>query len=258
MRGHGHTPLAWRAASTLRSQRAILSIDHEAWSWAPAEPRAAAAPRGARRASGGPGLARPGTSSARRSRAIRRRSAPHRPRALRSSHATAASVAGTDDWESGHHLEFRDVVREFLQASRRAEQRELETANRRSRRLRAVVIGRAALLVVSAGATIVALDKTADARSQQRVARLQARVATSRQLVAGQHDVEGRAETSICPSPCKRSASPTPPMPAGRYSPLSSVARGSEPSSPDRKARAMLLPVPMAACRFRGSRRRGG
>jgi WD40 repeat protein/class 3 adenylate cyclase len=73
-------------------------------------------------------------------------------------------LVGASDWAGAHDSDLNALEREFLDASREAELRQLETTRRRNRRLRILLAGTAAALVVAIVAGLLALDQRNNAR----------------------------------------------------------------------------------------------
>jgi WD40 repeat protein/class 3 adenylate cyclase/energy-coupling factor transporter ATP-binding protein EcfA2 len=83
-------------------------------------------------------------------------------------------LATTGDWATAHDPELNQLERDFLTASRQASEREAERQRRTNRRLRALVIGIAAFLVVALAAAALALVQRSHAREAQATAEAQA------------------------------------------------------------------------------------
>ena len=81
-----------------------------------------------------------------------------------------ARLAAASDWAEQRIAELQTVERDFLDASQKAETTELQAAKRRARRLRALVLVLASLVGIAALATTLAVRKTRDAQSAQRLA----------------------------------------------------------------------------------------
>jgi WD40 repeat protein len=73
-------------------------------------------------------------------------------------------LAGASDWALAHDSELNELEREFLRASREAELHEIETTRRRNRRLRMLLVGTGAALVVAIAAGLLALNQRNTAR----------------------------------------------------------------------------------------------
>ncbi len=86
-------------------------------------------------------------------------------------------LAGASEWAGEHDAALSGLEREFLQASRAAEQSEFELARRRTRRLRALALGLAALVLVAGASAVLALRAADRADSERRIA-LSQRLAT--------------------------------------------------------------------------------
>ncbi|MDQ3857936.1 MAG: hypothetical protein M3327_05735 [Actinomycetota bacterium] len=83
-------------------------------------------------------------------------------------------LATTGDWATEHDPELNELEREFLTASRQASEREADRQRRANRRLRALLIGTAILLILALLAGALALVQRSRARSSQTVAEAQA------------------------------------------------------------------------------------
>ncbi len=81
-----------------------------------------------------------------------------------------ARLGETLEWRKASSAALNHVEREFLRASEGAEENELAAARRQTRRLRALAIGLAVLLVAAVGAAVVAKRQTDEADAQRRVA----------------------------------------------------------------------------------------
>ncbi|HEY3184297.1 MAG TPA: TIR domain-containing protein [Gaiellaceae bacterium] len=81
-----------------------------------------------------------------------------------------ARLAEALEWQAENDDALNYFEREFLEASRAAQQTELEQARQRARRLRALAGALGALLLVAVGATFVATRKTQEANDQERIA----------------------------------------------------------------------------------------
>jgi WD40 repeat protein/DNA-binding SARP family transcriptional activator len=75
-----------------------------------------------------------------------------------------ARLAATLDWQAGHTDEPNEIERRFLDESRLEAEQEHEYQRRTNRRLRSLLAGAAALLVLAVVAGVVALDQRGDAR----------------------------------------------------------------------------------------------
>jgi WD40 repeat protein/DNA-binding SARP family transcriptional activator len=100
-------------------------------------------------------------------------------------------LAGALDWAGDHHADLNDLERAFLDAGRTAAEREVADARQRaereartSRRLRGLLAGLAAVLVLALVASGFALTLRAQAQHQTLVAEHQTLVAESRRLGA--------------------------------------------------------------------------
>jgi WD40 repeat protein/class 3 adenylate cyclase len=81
-----------------------------------------------------------------------------------------ARLSAALDWTTEHTLELNELEREFVNASRVGNERELVEQRRRNRRLRLLLVGVAALLALAVAAGIVAFAQRASAKRQARVA----------------------------------------------------------------------------------------
>jgi WD40 repeat protein len=81
-----------------------------------------------------------------------------------------ARLAAANDWADDHDSELNALEREFLDASRAAEQSELDTARRRARRLRILASALAALVLATGAAAVLAVNAQRRAESQRQLA----------------------------------------------------------------------------------------
>jgi WD40 repeat protein/DNA-binding SARP family transcriptional activator len=81
-----------------------------------------------------------------------------------------ARLAAAVEWRAQHEQDVNRTERAFLDASLAAEQSEREAANRRTRRLRALALGLAALVLVSGISAVLAVRQTQRAESEKRTA----------------------------------------------------------------------------------------
>jgi hypothetical protein len=81
-----------------------------------------------------------------------------------------ARLSAALDWAAEHQVELNAAEREFLEASREATQREVEKERRANRRLRGLLAGAGALLVVALAAVGFALTQADAARQQTALA----------------------------------------------------------------------------------------
>jgi conflict system STAND superfamily ATPase/WD40 domain-containing protein len=88
-----------------------------------------------------------------------------------------ARLATTSEWTKDHDDDLSQLEREFLSASTCAEQSHLQAARRRARRLRALAVTLAALVVVAATSAILAL-RAADRANFERTLALSRGLAT--------------------------------------------------------------------------------
>jgi len=93
-------------------------------------------------------------------------------------------LAGASEWAPLHDAELNELEREFLAESRRASEHEAERQRRTNRRLRALLVGTAAFLVVALVAGGFALVQRGQAREEADRAERETRIATSRALAA--------------------------------------------------------------------------
>jgi WD40 repeat protein len=95
-----------------------------------------------------------------------------------------ARFATAAEWADANPDELNEQERVFLEASRAAEQSELDQARRRNRRLRVLVGALALLLVGAAVAAVIAVRQTGQAREQERAAEEQTRLAQEQEQIA--------------------------------------------------------------------------
>ena len=100
-----------------------------------------------------------------------------------------ARLAGALEWAGDHPDDLSDREREFLTASRAAQERELKTAKRRTRRLRTLAGASAALTVIVAAISLVAIDRRDEARRQAAQATSLALVSSALPLLNSRPDV---------------------------------------------------------------------
>ncbi|MBW3608494.1 MAG: helix-turn-helix domain-containing protein [Actinobacteria bacterium] len=100
-----------------------------------------------------------------------------------------ARLATALEWARDHGDDLSERERAFLVASRAAEERDLETAKRRTRRLRALSTALAALTFVVAAVSVVAIDQRDEARRQADEAMSLALVSSALPLVDSRPDV---------------------------------------------------------------------
>ena len=81
-----------------------------------------------------------------------------------------ARLSAALDWTTEHTLELNDLEREFVNASRAENERELVEQRRRNRRLRVLLAGTGALLALAVVAGVVALAQRSSAKREARVA----------------------------------------------------------------------------------------
>ena len=125
-------------------------------------------------------------------------------------------LAAALDWSVDHADELNTLEREFLEAARAEHERELAAQRKRNRRLRTMLAGVAALLVLAVIAGVVALV-------QRRAARRQATVALARQL--GAKPFRNLGSIWRCCWRARRSSSTRRPRPTARSSPRCCAAR---------------------------------
>ncbi|MEA2220357.1 MAG: hypothetical protein QOJ35_2983 [Solirubrobacteraceae bacterium] len=95
-----------------------------------------------------------------------------------------ATLAAASEWEAEHAEQLSDVEREFLSASQALAHRDIEAARRRTRRLRSLAAGLAALSLIAVVLAAAALDQRDRAQRQRSDARRSATDATSLALAA--------------------------------------------------------------------------
>jgi WD40 repeat protein/class 3 adenylate cyclase len=95
-----------------------------------------------------------------------------------------ARLSAALDWSAGHAADLNELEREFLVASRQASERDADRQRRANRRLRGLLAGVAALLVLALVAGALALVQRASARRQHAIA-------LSRQLAAESLNIDG-------------------------------------------------------------------
>ncbi len=93
-----------------------------------------------------------------------------------------ARLAAATDWAEREGADMSPLERQFLAASRAAEESELHAARRRTRRLRFIAAGLGVLVLVAAGSAIFAVREADRAREQERIAETQKDIAQSRSL----------------------------------------------------------------------------
>ncbi len=84
-----------------------------------------------------------------------------------------ARLASTLDWSAEHEAELNAVERAFVDASRTHSEREARRARRTNRRLRTLLAGAGALLVLAVVAGVLFLDQRGEARDEARTAEAQ-------------------------------------------------------------------------------------
>ncbi len=97
------------------------------------------------------------------------------------------------EWAGEHGVELNASEREFLEASRSAAELEVERQRRTNRRLRGLLAGAAALLLVAVGAGGLAALQAQRAEDETRNAESQAAAAEAQRLVAEQEGVRARS-----------------------------------------------------------------
>ncbi|MBV8220383.1 MAG: protein kinase, partial [Solirubrobacterales bacterium] len=95
-----------------------------------------------------------------------------------------ARLAAASDWAEHHHAELNATERRFLDSSRREADRERRTQLRANRRLRALLAGALALLLIAVVAGVIALVQKQHATTEARVAVVQKQHATTEARVA--------------------------------------------------------------------------
>ena len=81
-----------------------------------------------------------------------------------------ARLASAVDWRAEHQTELNELERQFLEASRDAEQGELQVARKRTRRLRVLAIMLAVLLVAAVVSALLAVRQTQRTNDQRELA----------------------------------------------------------------------------------------
>ncbi len=100
-----------------------------------------------------------------------------------------ARLAATADWAGDGDL--APLEREFLEASRAAEETELRAARRRARRLRAIAAGLGVLVLATAASAVLALRERDRAQEQELVAHSRRLASESRAKAAGEPELAG-------------------------------------------------------------------
>ena len=100
-----------------------------------------------------------------------------------------ARLATALEWVRDHADDLSDRERVFLDTSRAAEEHDLETSKRRTRRLRALAVALAALTFIVAAVSVVAIDQRDEARRQAGEATSLALVSSALPLVDSRPDV---------------------------------------------------------------------
>jgi WD40 repeat protein len=95
-----------------------------------------------------------------------------------------ARLSAALDWSAGHAADLNQLERDFLAASRQASERDADRQRRANRRLRGLLTGVAALLVLALAAGALALAQRASARRSARDAQRSATVALAQSLGA--------------------------------------------------------------------------
>lgn len=95
-------------------------------------------------------------------------------------------LAAATEWAEPHDDELNELEREFLNAAREAELREVEASKRRNRRLRMLVAALAVFLLAALAAGVFAMVQRSDAQHKARVAQAGRLAAQSREE-AGEH-----------------------------------------------------------------------
>ena len=105
-----------------------------------------------------------------------------------------ARFAAATEWADANPGELNEQERAFLEASRAAEQSELDRARRRNRRLRVLVAALAVLLAGAAVAAVIAVRQTGQARDHERNANAQEQIARREARVQHSLRLAGQAE----------------------------------------------------------------
>jgi WD40 repeat protein len=95
-----------------------------------------------------------------------------------------ARLAAATEWAACHDDEMNELERTFLAEGRQASERDADRQRRINRRLRGLLVGAAAFLVVALAAGGLALVQRGNAREEATRAELQARVASARELAS--------------------------------------------------------------------------
>jgi WD40 repeat protein len=134
-------------------------------------------------------------------------------------------LASFDKWASEHSGELSALERQFLDASRALASRELETAERSNRRLRALVVGLAIFLIVALVAGGLAFQQSRRAQAGARLARSGELSAQADRIVGRQPDLAillGLESMSVA-----RDETPKPVPPAGLITALARLNHSS-------------------------------
>jgi WD40 repeat protein len=109
-----------------------------------------------------------------------------------------ARLAEALEWREANEQSVNNLEREFLAASRRVEQDELEQVRRRTRRLRALALALAVFLAAAIGAAVLAKRQTNEANAQKRVASSRALASTALALAsASDAQRDSRSDVSL-------------------------------------------------------------
>lgn len=93
-----------------------------------------------------------------------------------------ARLAAALDWTAEHSLELNEAERDFLEESRAASERDAERQRRTNRRLRTLLVGTAAFLIIALVAGSLAVVQGGRARAQRAEAQREKRISTAREL----------------------------------------------------------------------------
>jgi WD40 repeat protein len=103
-----------------------------------------------------------------------------------------ARLSATMDWSAQHDQELNDLERDFVAESRQASEREAQRMRRTNRRLRGLLVGTAAFLVIAMVAGSLALIQRSQARSSAAAADRSAAEASHSATVALSHSLAAR------------------------------------------------------------------
>ena len=106
-------------------------------------------------------------------------------------------LAPAAEWADQHDDELNDQERQFVAASRAAEEQQLADVRRRNRRLRLLVVALALLAVAAVSAAAIAVRQTGEARDQQGAADRQAAAAQEQSRIALSRGLAGQARALL-------------------------------------------------------------